>query len=183
MGHSRLFLFAFSYLCSFSIGFLFFLLPFSFWFVEKKISWVQILCCSITNIFYTIAWFFFLTFVRVCVQELLHHTHLLCFWTTTYIQFSSVQSLSRVWLFWDPRNCSTPGLPVHHQLPEFTQTDIHRVSDAIQPSHPVVPFSSCPNPSQHQSLFQWVNSSHEVAIVLEFSFEISPSNKPRTDLP
>ena len=144
MGHSRLFLFAFSYLCSFSIGFLFFLLPFSFWFVEKKISWVQILCCSITNIFYTIAWFFFLTFVRVCVQELLHHTHLLCFWTTTYIQFSSVQSLSRVWLFWDPMNCSTPGLPVHHQLPEFTQTDIHRVSDAIQPSHPVVPFSSCP---------------------------------------
>ena len=44
----------------------------------------------------------------------------------------------------DPMNCSKPGLPVHHQLPEFTQTHIHRVSDAIQPSHPVVPFSSCP---------------------------------------
>ena len=44
----------------------------------------------------------------------------------------------------DPMNCSTPGLPVHHQLPEFTQTHVHRVSDAIQPSHPVIPFSSCP---------------------------------------
>ena len=51
-------------------------------------------------------------------------------------QFSSVQSLSRVRLC-DPMNRSTPGLPVHHQLPEFTQTHIHRVSDAIQPSHPL----------------------------------------------
>ena len=82
--------------CSFSIGFLFFLLPFSFWFVEnwkKKKAWIQILCYSIANIFYTIAWFFFLTFVCVCVcvcvcvqKLLLHHIHLLCFWTTTYIQ-------------------------------------------------------------------------------------------------
>ena len=64
----------------------------------------------------------------------------------------------------DPMNCSTPGLPVHHQLPEFTQTHIHRVSDAIQPSHPLSsPSPLAPNPSQHQSLFQWVNSSHEVA--------------------
>ena len=69
----------------------------------------------------------------------------------------------------DPVNCSTPGLPVHHKLPEFTQTHVHRVSDAIQPSHPLSsPFSPAPNPSQHQSLFQWVNSSHEVAKVLEF---------------
>ena len=65
----------------------------------------------------------------------------------------------------DPMNCSTPGLPVHHQLPEFTQTHVHRVSDAIQPSHPLLsPSPPAPNPSQHQSLFQWVNSSHEVAI-------------------
>ena len=64
---------------------------------------------------------------------------------------------------------STPGLPVHHQLPEFTQTHIHRVSDAIQPSHPLSSSSPAPNSSQHQSLFQWVNSSHEVAKVLEFS--------------
>ena len=69
----------------------------------------------------------------------------------------------------DPMNLSTPGLPVHHQLPEFTQTHVHRVSDAIQPSHPLSsPSPPAPNPSQHQSLFQWVNSSHEVAKVLEF---------------
>ena len=55
----------------------------------------------------------------------------------------------------DPMNCSMPGLPVHHQLPEFTQTHVHRVSDAIQSSHPLSsPFPPAPNPSQHQSLFQ-----------------------------
>ena len=69
----------------------------------------------------------------------------------------------------NPMNRSTPGLPVHHQLPEFTQTHVHRVSDAIQPSHPWSSPSPCaPNPSQHQSLSQWVNSSSEVAKVLEF---------------
>ena len=56
-------------------------------------------------------------------------------------------------------NCSTPGLPVHHQLQEFTQTHVHRVSDASQPSHPLLsPFPPAPNPSEHQSLFQWVNT-------------------------
>ena len=59
-----------------------------------------------------------------------------------------------------------PGFPVHHHLPEFTQTHIHRVGDAIQPSHPLSsPPPPAPNPSQHQSLFQWVNSLHEVAKV------------------
>ena len=58
------------------------------------------------------------------------------------VQFSSVAQLCPT--LCDPMNRSTPGLPVHHQLPEFTQTHIHRVSDAIQPSHPVIPFSSCP---------------------------------------
>ena len=62
----------------------------------------------------------------------------------------------------DPMNHSTPGLPVHHQLPELTQTHVHQVSDAIQPSHSLSsPSPLAPNPSQHQSLFQWVNSSHE----------------------
>ena len=85
------------------------------------------------------------------------------------IQFSSVQSLSCVQLFATPMNCSTPGLPVHHQLPEFTQTHIHWVSDAIQPSHPLSsPSPPAPTTFQHQSLFQWVNFSHEVAKVLEF---------------
>ena len=68
-----------------------------------------------------------------------------------------------------PMNHRMPGLPVHHQLLEFTQTHVHRVSDAIQPSHPLSsPSLPAPNPSQYQSLFQWVNSSHEVAKVLEF---------------
>ena len=83
------------------------------------------------------------------------------------IQISSVTQLCRT--LCDPMNCSTPGLPVHHQLMEFTQIHVHRVSDAIQPSHPLSsPSPPAPNPSQHQSLFQWVNSSHEVAKVLEF---------------
>ena len=93
-------------------------------------------------------------------------------------QFSSVtQSCPTLC---DPMNCSTSGLPVHHQLPEFTQTHVHRVGDAIQPSHPLSsPSPPAPNSSQHQSLFQWVNSSHEVAKVLEFqpqhhSFQRTP---------
>ena len=66
-------------------------------------------------------------------------------------------------------NRSTLDLPVHHQLPEFTQTHVHRVGDSIQPSHPLSsPSPPAPNPSQHQSLFQWVNSLHQVAKVLEF---------------
>ena len=78
----------------------------------------------------------------------------------------------------DPMNHSTPGLPVHHQLPEFTQTHVHRVGDAIQPSHPLLsPFPPAPNPSQHQSLFQWVNSSHEVAKDWSFSFSIISSKE------
>ena len=83
------------------------------------------------------------------------------------VQFSSVaQSCPTLC---DPMNPSTPGLPVHHQLPEFTQTHLHRVGDAIQPSHPLSsPSPPAPNPSQHQGLFQWVSSSHEVAKVLEF---------------
>ena len=75
-------------------------------------------------------------------------------------------------------NCSTPGPPVHHPLPEFTQTHAHQVGDAIQPSHPLSsPSPPAPNPSQHHGLFQWVNSSHEVAKVKSFSFSISPSNE------
>ena len=83
------------------------------------------------------------------------------------VQFSSVPQSCLT--LCDPMNCSTPGLPVHHQLPEFTQTHVHRVSDAIQPSHSLLsPSPTAPNPSQHQRLFQWVNSLHEVAKVLEF---------------
>ena len=92
------------------------------------------------------------------------------------IQFSSVAKSCPT--LCDPMNHTMPGLPVHHQLPEFTQTHVHRVNDAIQPSHPLSsPSPPAPNPSQHQSLFQWVNSSHEVAKVLEFQLQISPSNE------
>jgi len=84
----------------------------------------------------------------------------------------------------DPMNCSTPGLPVHHQFLEFTQTHVHQVSDAIQPLHPLLsPSPPAPNPSQHHSLFQGVNSSHEVAQVLEFQLQHqSFQGTPRTDL-
>jgi len=98
------------------------------------------------------------------------------------VQYSSVAQLCLT--LCDPMNCRSPGLPVHHQLPEFTQTHVHRVSDAIQPSHPLSsPSSPDPNPSQHQSLFQWVNSSHEVAKVLEFPLQHQSFQwTPRTDL-
>ena len=75
-------------------------------------------------------------------------------------------------------NHSTPGLPVHHQLPEFTQTHVHRVGDAIRPSHSLSsPLPPAPSPSQHQSLFQWVNSSHQVPKYWNFSFSIIPSKE------
>ena len=68
-------------------------------------------------------------------------------------QFSSVAQSCLT--LCDPMNCGIPGLPVHHQLPEFTQTHVHQVDDAIQPSHPLSsPSPPAPNPSQHQSLFQ-----------------------------
>ena len=84
-----------------------------------------------------------------------------------HAQFSSVAQSCLTHC--DPMNHSVPGLLVHHQLPEFTQTHVHWAGDAIQPTHPPSsPSPPTPNPSQHQSLFQWVNSSYEVAKVLEF---------------
>ena len=82
-----------------------------------------------------------------------------------------VKSLSHVWLC-DPMDCSTPGLPVHHQLLELAQTHVHRVGDAIQPSHPLLsPSPPALNLSQHQGLFKWVSSLHQVAKVLEFQLQ------------
>ena len=87
-----------------------------------------------------------------------------------FVQFSSVTQLCPT--LCDPMHRSTPGLPVHHQLPEFTQTHAHWVGDTIQPSHPLLsPSPPAPNPSQQQGLFQWDNSSHEVAKVLEFQLQ------------
>ena len=102
-----------------------------------------------------------------------------------FLHFSSVQfsSVAQPCLtLCDPKNHSTPGLPVHHQLLEFTQTHAHRVGDAIQPSHPLSPSSPAPNPSQHQGLFQWVNPSREVSKVLEFQLQHQSFQwTPRTD--
>ena len=75
-------------------------------------------------------------------------------------------------------DCSTPGFPVHHQLPEPAQTHVRRIGDAIQPSHPrLSPSPPAFNLPQHQSLFQWVSSSHQVAKVWSFSLSTSPSNE------
>ena len=75
-------------------------------------------------------------------------------------------------------NHSTPGLPVHHQLPEFTQTHVHWVGDAIQPSHPLLyPSPPALNLSQHQGIFKRVSFSHQVAKYWSFTFYISPSNE------
>ena len=86
------------------------------------------------------------------------------------VRFSSVAQLCPI--LCNPMNWSTPGLPVHHQLPELTQTQVHWVGDVIQPPHPL----SSPSPptinlSQHQGLFKWVSSSHQVAKVLEFQLQ------------
>ena len=95
------------------------------------------------------------------------------FWVANnYILFSSVSVPQSCPTLCDPTDCSTPGLPVHHQLPEFTQTNVHWVNDAIQPSHPLSsPAPSAFNLSQNQDLFKWVSSSHQVAKILEFQLQ------------
>ena len=92
------------------------------------------------------------------------------------VQFSSVTQSCLT--LCDPMNHSTPGLPVHHQLPEFTQTHVPWVSDAIQPSDPLSsPSPPVPNPSQHQGLFKWVNFHIRWPKYWSFSFSISPSKE------
>ena len=92
------------------------------------------------------------------------------------LQFSSVAQSCLT--LCDPMDCGTPEFPVHHQLLEHAQTQVHQVEDAIQPSCPL-PSPSPPafNLSQHQGLFQWVSSSHQVAKYCSFSFSISPSSE------
>ena len=87
------------------------------------------------------------------------------------LHFSSVQSTKSCLTLCDPMDCSMPGLPVH-QLLESTQTHVHWVGDAIQPSHPLSsPYPTALNLSQHQGLFQWLSSSHQVAKVLELEVQ------------
>ena len=94
---------------------------------------------------------------------------LLCIFTFSSFQFSSVAQSCQT--LCDSMNHSTSGLPIHHQLPEFTQTHVHGVSDAIRPSHPLSSPSPALNLPQHQGLFKWVSSPHQVAKVLEFQFQ------------
>ena len=92
------------------------------------------------------------------------------------VQFSSVTQSSPT--LCDPMNCSTPGLPVHHQLPEFTQTHVHQVSDAIKTSHPLPsPSPPAPNPSQHQGLFSELTLHMRWPNYWSFSLSISPSSE------
>ena len=110
--------------------------------------------------------------VNLASQLFLFFTFLLY----TGIQFSSVAHLCLT--LCDPVDCRTPGLSVHHQLPELAQTHVHWIGDAIPPSHPGL--STSPptfNLPQHEGLFQWVSFSHQVAKVLEFQLSISPSSE------
>ena len=116
---------------------------------------------------------------RLGINQIISIKHLAKFMD---YQFSSVaQSCPTLH---DPMNRSTPGLPVHHQLPEFTQTHVHWVGDAIQSSHPL----SSPSPptfhlSQHQGLFQWVSSLHQVVKVLEFQLQHQSPTKRSLEIP
>ena len=122
--------------------------------------------CQTSGMFVGISMFSIL-FQCLCLSH--HHYH-----TVTIIssisQFSSVAESCPT--LCNPRDCSTPGLPVHHQLPKFTQTHVHWVGDAIQPSQPLSSLSPLAfNCSQHQGLFKCLSSSHQVAKVLEFQFQ------------
>ena len=112
-------------------------------------------------------------------EEMATHSSILAWripWTeepgglqSSSVPFSSV--IHSCPILCDPMDCSIPGLPVHHQLPEFTQTHVHWVGDAIQPSHSLSSPAPTFNLFQHQDLFKWVSSSHQVAKVLEFQFQ------------
>ena len=105
-----------------------------------------------------------------------NHFFLCLHWLHFASQFSSVAHLCPT--LCDPMDCSTPGFPVHQQIPELAQTHVHRVGDAIQPSHPLLsPSPPAFNLSYHQGLFKWVSFSHQVAKVSSLNFSISPSNE------
>ena len=143
------------------------------WLLQIKLLWIfmyKFLCRHVCS-------FFFFPFGKYLGMRSLGH--MIGVSLTHSVQFShSCPTLC------DPMNPSTPGLPVQHQLLEFTRIHVHRVGDAVQPSHPLSsPSLPAPNPSQHQGLFQWANSSHEVAKVLEFHLKHQSFQwTPRTDL-
>ena len=160
--------------------------------IKKFFGWVVLK----GQLFYPILYSFRILFLKVCITSktvflvlcnpkiVTQSCLILCnpMDCISSVQFSSVTQSCLT--LCDPMNRSTPGLPVHHKLPEFTQTQVHRVSDAIQPSHRLSsPSPPAPKPSQHQGLFQWVNSLHEVAKILEFQLQRQSFQwTPRTDL-
>ena len=169
------------------------------WWFLNLLSWYLFLfvisvLCSLFLFLSSFGWtaflwlYFFNLLLAICLHFIFLVTDLgftLCIYNlphTASVQFSSVAQSCLT--LCDPMNRSTAGLLVYHQLPEFTQTHVCRVGDAIQPSHPLSsPSPPAPNPSQHQSLFQWVNSLHEVAKVLEFHLQHHSFQwTPRTDL-
>ena len=140
--------------------------PLKWWSWERSgclVTWTKLrdlrLCCCCCYVLVSVRVFQRSSNERLC----------LCTRVCTH-QFSSVAQSCLT--LCDPMDCSTSGLPVHHQLPEFTRTHVHRVGDAIQPSHPLSsPSSPAFSLSQHQGLFQWVSSLHQVAKVLEFQLQ------------
>jgi len=148
--------------------------------------WLGRGCWNLLVIVHSVSFFFFsISSLFIILKNCKQYTGLLVQIIMDYtfsIQFSSVtQSCPTLC---DPMNSSMPGLPVHHQLPESTQMHVHWVGDTIQPSHPLS--SSSPpalNLSQHQGLFKWVSSSHQVAKVLAFQLQHQSFQwTPRTDL-
>ena len=97
--------------------------------------------------------------------------HLWCIWLLLLLYCEICCSVTKCLTLYDPKDSSMPGFPVLHYLLEFSQTHVYWVSDAIQSSHPLSPRSPTLSLSQHQGLFQWVSSSHQVAKVLEFQLQ------------
>ena len=126
--------------------------------IKFSYRWICFWILHSTPLLYVLFLWHCLTFVAIIIKLKLVRKD-------SSVQFSSVtQSYPTLC---NPMDCSTPGFPVYHQLPELAQTHVHWVSDAVQPSHPLSsPSSPALNLSQHQNLFQWVNSSHQVAKVL-----------------
>ena len=127
--------------------------------------------CGITE-----SWMWVSSHACICAIELYSSK-----WDLNSVQLSSLDQSCPT--LCDPMDCSTPGLPVHHQLLESTQTHVHRVGDAIQPSrHLSSPSPPALNLSQHQGLFKWVSSLHQVVKVLEFQLQHQSYQwTPRTD--